>query len=72
MTFYNLLVSTLEIILYKVVQQNIGLYSLIEDTFFTSGIKVPEIQFIDMYISEVSKNLSTSVVTSSPMVGHAF
>lgn len=72
MTCCNLLVIILEMILYNVVLQDIGLYSLMVAGCFTFGIKVTEVQFIGLYISVVSKNLSTSFVTSSPSMCQVF
>lgn len=49
-----------------------GINSFTEEGFFTLGIKVTKVQLTGLYIVEVSKKYITVVVTSSPMIDHAF
>lgn len=64
MTFYILVVSTLEISLYSTVQQAIGLYSFTVNRLSLFGITVTTVQFIALYIFLV-KNFFTTSITSS-------
>lgn len=54
------------------VQQDIGLNSFTEEGFLTFGSSVTTVQLIGPYMTLVSKMLSTALVTSSPIVAHAF
>lgn len=55
-TCFILTVINFEIILYKVVQQEIGLNSLIVVGFLTFGIKVTQVQFTGSNILPLVKN----------------
>lgn len=59
-TFCNLLVITLEMILQSVVQHEIGLYSPTFDGLSTLGISVTAVQFIGGYILPELKNCKTA------------
>lgn len=68
----NLLVIIFEIILYIMVQHDIGLYYLIEEGFFTLGIKVIDVLFVYLYMEPSLKNFNTACVTSSLIMCHVF